>query len=99
MEYTFEELKKQIISLDFSKTNKIKDLNVNDLKTYINNEIIVTKKTIEIEIKRLGNKKIEKIENLYLLEEPIKLNSDIIISTLQLNLLERIKIDLIKTNI
>lgn len=99
MEYTFEELKKQIISLDFSKTNKIKDLNVNDLKTYINNEIIVIKKTIEIEIKRLGNKKIEKIENLYLLEEPIKLNSDIIISTLQLNLLERIKIDLIKTNI
>jgi hypothetical protein len=95
MEYTFEILKKQIISLDFSKTNEIKDLNIASLINYVSSEIIKTAKIINEELIKLGNKNIEKFNDLYYLDEPIKLNSLIIISNLHILLLKRIKVDLL----
>ena len=95
MEYTFEILKKQIISLDFSKTNEIKDLNISSLINYVSSEIIKTDEIINEELIKLGNKNIEKFNDLYYLDEPIKLNSLIIISNLHILLLKRIKVDLL----
>ncbi|SNB43031.1 conserved hypothetical protein [Flavobacterium psychrophilum] len=95
MNYTFEELKKQIISLDFSKTNEIKDLELSSLIKYAEIEITKTDNIINEELIKLGNKNIEKFNDLYYIDEPIKLNSLIIISNLHILLLKRIKVDLL----
>ncbi len=94
MNYTFEELKKQVISLDFSKIDIIKNFNSQDLLKYVNLEIENTNNEIKEELQKIGNKNITEYNDLYILDEPIKLNSKIIISSLQLNLLKRIKVDL-----
>lgn len=94
MNYTFEELKKQVISLDFSKIDIIKNFNLQDLLKYVNLEIENTNNEIKEELLKIGNKNITEYNDLYILDEPIKLNSKIIISSLQLNLLKRIKVDL-----
>lgn len=94
MNYTFEELKKQVISLDFSKIDIIKNFNQQDLLKYVNLEIENTNNEIKEELLKIGNKNITEYNDLYILDEPIKLNSKIIISSLQLNLLKRIKVDL-----
>lgn len=94
MNYTVEELKKQVISLDFSKIDIIKNFNQQDLLKYVNLEIENTNNEIKEELLKIGNKNITEYNDLYILDEPIKLNSKIIISSLQLNLLKRIKVDL-----
>ena len=95
MNYTFEELKKQVISLDFSKIDIIKNFNLQDLLKYVNLEIENTNNEIKEELLKIGNKNITEYNDLYILDEPVKLNSKIIISSLQLNLLKRIKVDLV----
>lgn len=94
MNYTFEELKKQVISLDFSKIEIIKNFNLQDLLKYVNLEIKKTNNEIKEELLKIGNKNITEYNDLYIVDEPVKLNSKIIISSLQLNLLKRIKVDL-----
>lgn len=94
MNYTVEELKKQVISLDFSKIDIIKNFNLQDLLKYVNLEIENTNNEIKEELLKIGNKNITEYNDLYILDEPIKLNSKIMISSLQLNLLKRIKVDL-----
>ena len=96
MDYTFDELKKQIISLDFSKYKDIKDLELFSLIEYVDLHITKNENIIDEELIKLGNKNIVKFENLYLLDEPINLNSKVINSNLQLLLLKRIKVDLSK---
>ena len=94
MNYTVEELKKQVISLDFSKIDIIKNFNQQDLLKYVNLEIENTNNEIKEELLKIGNKNITEYNDLYILDEPIKLNSKIIISSLQLNMLKRFNVDL-----
>lgn len=96
MDYTFDELKKQIISLDFSKYKDIKDMELFSLIDYVDLDIIKNENIIDEELIKLGNKNIVKFENLYLLDEPINLNNKIITSNLHLLILRRIKLDLSK---
>lgn len=96
MNYTFDQLKRQVISLDFSKTDSIKDLNIDSLKDFVDSEIEHTNTELEEEIIKLNNGSVEKFNDLFYIEKPISLNNKLIILNLQLNLLQRIKIDLLK---
>lgn len=96
MDYTIEELKNQIIALDFSKTNEIKDLNIESLINYIDVEIVKAENLIKNELIKLGNKNISKFNDIYYIDEPIKLNPFIENLNLHQILLRRIKVDLLK---
>jgi hypothetical protein len=96
MDYSIEELKNQIIALDFSKINEIKDLNIESLINYIDIEIVNAENLIKNELIKLGNKNISKLNDIYYIEEPIKLNPFIENLNLHQILLSRIKVDLLK---
>jgi hypothetical protein len=98
MQYTFEELKKQIISLDFSKQEEISGLNLNQLKQYVSTEIEITNQKIKEEIDSMKINEITNLEQVYkntkLFLRSVKL--PVLIPTL--HLLNRIEIDLKKIN-
>lgn len=60
MNYTLEDLKKQIISLDFSKNDEISNLDLDELKEYTNKRIESTSNEIDNELSLL-NTRIEKL--------------------------------------
>ena len=94
MQYTFEELKKQIISLDFSKQEEISGLNLNQLKEYVCSEIDITTEKINGEIKLMEMKEISNIEQVYTNAKKVLRSIKLPILIPTLHLLNRIKIDL-----
>lgn len=96
MNYTFEQLKSQIISLDFTKFNEISNLNLDELKLYIESRLVNTKQEIDTEINSFN---VPEIKNLEQLSQNLKYairskKLPILIPTL--HLLDRIKTDIEK---
>lgn len=95
--YTFEELKKQVISLNFSQFQEIESLNSQELEKYVISKIGTIEKEVNEELALLTNSKVSKIENYLNSNTQIDLTSKklpILIPTY--HLLTRIKKDLEK---
>lgn len=91
MNYTLDDLKKQIISLDFSKKDEISELNLNELKEYTSKRIEYTSGEIDNELSILNTS----VETLYSHHYNLVSNTlPVLISTG--NLLKRIYEDLKK---
>ncbi|UOE42242.1 hypothetical protein MTP09_06275 [Chryseobacterium suipulveris] len=91
MNYTLDDLKKQIISLDFSKKDEISELNLNELKEYTSKRIEYTSGEIDNELSILNTS----VETLYSRHYNLVSNTlPVLISTG--NLLKRIYEDLKK---
>ncbi len=61
MSYTFDDLKKQIISLDFGKKDEISGLDLDELKKYVSKRIEYNTQEIEQELSILNTS----VETLY----------------------------------
>lgn len=96
MNYTFEELKKQTISLDFSKQEEIVDLNLEQFKQYLVSRINLTNKNIKSEIELLNSTKIKNLEELYRNTSLVLKSEKLPVLIPTLHLLNRIKVDLDK---
>lgn len=95
--YSVEELKKQVISLDFSKLQEIENLNSEELKKYVISRIETIKMETNEELALITNSKISKIDDYLNTKNPINLSSKklpVLIPTY--HLLNRIKSDLEK---
>lgn len=93
--YSFEELKKQIISLDFSKVSEIENLNLQQLRQYVTILIERINNEISNELILVTNSKISSIEELFSIKGNVNLTSHklpVLIPTF--HLLKRIEIDL-----
>ena len=94
MNYKFEELKKQTISLDFSKQEEIIDLNLEQFKQYLILRINFTNEDIKSEIELLNSPKIKNLEELYRNTKLVLRSEKLPFLIPTLHLLNRIKIDL-----
>lgn len=94
MNYTFEELKNQTISLDFSKQDEIHNLNLEQFKQYLNSRIDLTIQNIIKEIKRLNSPEINNFEQLYNNTKLVFRSKKLPILIPTFHLLSRIKADL-----
>ncbi|UFK97402.1 hypothetical protein [Kaistella faecalis] len=96
MQYTFEQLKNQVISLDFTKFDEIYNLNLNELKQHVNFQIEKTKEEIDKEFETFNLPEIKNIDQLF--KNDKYLVKSIKLPTLfpTLYLLNRIKVDLDK---
>lgn len=94
MRYSIEDLKKQIIALDFSRKDYINNLSEIDLINYVGQYIIDIIDEVNKEILNLNNSELKKIDDLF--NKVVNLNSNSKLPTLlsTLNLLNRIKNDL-----
>jgi hypothetical protein len=73
--YNIDELKKQIISLDFSKLQEIENLNANELLKYVTSKIEIIKKEINQELFLTTGSEIKNIDEYFINEKPINFTS------------------------